>query len=266
MTIQKPFAVIPHALGTIATGNEKANYPAAHVGQFEDAGMVWESAGNTNVFIRGDFGSPRDIDFIALLGTNATASTTFSLRLGDTQAHVDGIAPYDSSAQLIRNPAITRDDGVYHSHFDLPSMQTRRWWRIDINSHTGDFRCMAVVMGFKRQFTSFYNRLGFEFGQEDMGSVEFGRYGVAAREGGIKMRTLAMEFGWLSDSDRHNKFQPLRDAIGTTGMALWCFDPDPTVQRQDKTYFGWLRKPAFFKPSSFKQDLFGAQFDIISII
>lgn len=266
MPVLRPFAVIPHPLGTITTGNERTNRPAIHLGEFKDPGMVWQSNGNTNLWVRGDFGVARTMNFVSLIGTNAQAGTTARLRLGDTQAEVDGVADYDSGAQLIISPAITRADGRYVWHWQLPALQTDQWWRIDIAGHTGDFEAMALVIGERLEFADFYNQTGFGFGLEDMASIEFGRYGVASEEGGRKMRTLEMEFGWMSDADRFNKFQPLRDRLGTTGVALWSFDSDATVQRQDKTYFGWLQKPPIFQPSTFKQDVWKAQFNIISMI
>ena len=265
MPIQKPFAVIPHPLGTVTTGNELANRPAIHLGQFKDPGMVWESSGNTNLWVRGNFGVARPIDYVALVGTNALVGTTARIRLGDTQAEVDGTADYDSGNQVIRTPAIVRDDGKYLWHWELPSLQTKQWWRIDIASHTGNFQAAALVMGQEQQFADFYNP-DFEFGQEDMGSIDWGRYGVVEEVGGIKMRTLDMNFGWMSESDRATKFQPLRDKLGKTGVALWCFDSDNTIERQDKTYFGWLQNPARFRPSTFKQDRWQATFSIMSMI
>lgn len=268
MAIQKPFAVIPTPLGTIATGNEKASRPASHIGEFKNPGMVWESTGATSVWARGDFGSAKDVDFIGLIGTNATSSTTVRLRLGDSQAEVDGSADYDSSTQLIRSPAITTSDGVYHSHFELPSVQTKRWWRIDIDSHTGDFRCAALVLGPKRQFADFYNggSDGVEFGFDDMAAIEIGPYGVLSETDGIMLRTLRMNFGWMTDADRTDKFSPLVKALGKRGVALWCFDPEATTQRQDKTFFGWLQELPNFKPSTWKQDRFTAPFNILSMI
>lgn len=266
MAIQKPFAVEPVPLGAITTGNEKTNRRASNLGQFENPGMVWETTGAANVWARGDFGSAKEIDFVALLSTNAIPATSAMIRLGDSQAEVDGAADYDSGTQVIRSPSLTHHSGLYHWYWELPSIQTKQWWRLDIGSHTGDFRSMALIMGKRFQFAEFYNTSGFSFGMDDLGSIDFGRYGVNGREDGIKLRTLNMEFGWMSEADRATKFQPLRDRLGNTGMAYWCFDGEPTDQRQDKQYFGWLRKPMAFQASTFKQDRFGTQVDIISII
>lgn len=266
MAIQKPFVVEPLSLGTVTTGNEKTNRKALNLGRFENQGKVWETTGAANVWARGDFGSAKEVDFIALLSTNATATTTARLRLGDTQAEVDGTADYDSAAQVIRTPAIDHWSGLYHWYWELPSLQTKQWWRLDIGSHTGDFQAMALVMGKRNQFAEFYNHTsGISFGQEDTGSIEFGRFGVNSREDGIKMRTLGMEFGWMNPNDRR-KFQQMRDRIGQTGMAYYCFDGEPTIDRQENQYFGWQRRPLVIQPTTFAQDRFGLQVDILSII
>lgn len=266
MAISYPFAVIPHPLGTVAAGNALSNRPASHLGEFYDPGMIWETADASSLWARGNFGADRVISFCSLLGVNAQSGTLIRLRLGSSQAEVDGTADYDSGAVAFINPSITREDGLYSSHLELPSEVTASWWRIDITGHTGPLRAMALVLGKKLTFTNFYNDKGFAFGQEDYGAIEVGRFGVVDQTTGIKLRTLQMDFGWMTDSDRFTKFQPLRDALGMTGVAFWCFDPDATVQRQDKSYFGWLRKPVEYRASTFKHDRWGAQFDIRSLI
>ena len=266
MALQKPFAVYPLDLGTITTGDELSNRPAAHLKEFKHAGMIWETALASSIWVRCDLGSAKDIDFVALLGTNATETTRIRIRLGDSQAEVDGTADYDSGYIAIRTPAITREDGKYHSFHRLPSLQTKRWIRIDADLHTDGFSAMALVVGKALDFSNFYSPLNTSFGQEDYGELSFDRFGVVDDVPGNKMRILEMDFGWMADADRANKFQPLRDKIGTTGMAYWCFDPDATVQRQDKQYFGHMLRPAFFKPSMYDQSRWQSQFQIRSII
>lgn len=267
MAIQKPFVVVPHPLGTVTSANQRTNRPASHLGLFKEPGMIWETNGTSSITVLCDLGSAKEIDFIALIGTNAASGSTARIRLGDTQAEVEGVsADYDSGDQVIRTPALTREDGVYHWHWEIPSLFTKRWAFITIG-HTGsDFKAMALVMGKRVQFADFYNQTGFGFGMEDMAESSMGRYGVMEELDGIKLRTLSMEFGWMSESDRATKFQPLRDKLGSSGYALWCFDPEATDQRQDKTYFGRLLKPVAFKPSTFLQNRWQSQWEIVSII
>ncbi len=266
MTIQRPFVVEPLNLGIIATGNEKINRLASNLNRLEDQGMIWETAGSANIWARGDFGVDRDVNFVGLISTNASAATTCRLRLGDTQAEVDAVADYDSQPQLIRSPAVEHWAGRYHWYWELPTIQSKRWWRIDINNHAGVFNSMALVMGKRLQFADFYNHSnGVSFGIEDMGSVDFGQFGVDTVLDGIKMRTLNMEFGWMNPSNKR-EFQDLSERLGDTKLAYWCFDGEATIDRQRNQYLGWLRKPMFFSPTTFAQNRFGTQADIVSII
>lgn len=244
MAIQYPFAVIPHPLGTVTTGNARTNRPATHLGEFKHIGMTWQSNGNSNLWIRGNWGQNRPVDFVSLLSANAQAGTTIRVRLGASQAAVDGTAAYDSGTVAFINPSISREDGLYHSHLELPSVQSRQWWRIDIGGHSGDFEAAMLVMGQKAQSSSFYNS-DFGFGPDDKGELEFTRWGVAEEEGGRIFRRLDMTFGWLSQADFETKFRPLVEKLGSRGMALWCFDPEATVYRQSKTYFGRLVEKAY---------------------
>lgn len=263
--MQLPFAVAPHSLGTVTTGNETTSRPAIHLGEFKSRGMVWKSNGNTNLWVRGNFGSAKPVDFFSVLSANAQSGTTIRLRLGDTQAEVDGTADYDSGAQTFISPARTREDGLYHSHFELPSVQTKQWWRIDISGHTGDFQASSLVMGQKLTPATYYNP-DFEFGLEDQGSLEWTRYGVASEEDGVLMRKLKLTFSWLSQSDYETKFRPLTEKVGKRGMVYFCFDPDPTVYRQSKTYFGVLTDPPFATGAAPKQTNYEMSFELLSLI
>lgn len=265
MAIQKPFAVIPTPLGTVTTGNETGGAFASHLGEFKNPGMVWRTAGASNAWVRGNFGAAKAVDFISIMATNAQAGTTIRLRLGDSQAEVDGTADYDTGAIPLISPATTREDGIYHSHFELPSTQTKQWWRIDIAGHSGDFQASMLVLGLKRQFADFYNP-DFEFGYEDTGDIKIGAYGVVEETPGLILSALNMTFGWMTETDRATKFQPLAKALGKRNVAFWCFDPDATTQRQEKTYLGWFTEIPVFKPSANRQDRWQAPFRIFSIL
>ncbi len=265
MAIQKPFAVVPLPLGTVTTGNEIASRPAIHLNEFKNPGMVWQSSGNTNLWVRGNFGSAKAMDFCSVISANALVGTTIRVRVGDTQAEVDGTADYDSTAVAFINPSITRTDGLYCSHLEFPALQTKQWWRIDFAGHTGDFIAAAIVLGKKVQFADFYSP-DFEFGVADQAEIDWGRFGVVDEADGRLMRTLSMNFGWMTDSDRSTNFQPLVETLGKRGVALWLFDSDATIQRQSKTYFGWLSSPTFFKPAAPNQIRYQAQFQILSMI
>lgn len=254
MPIQKPFAVLPLSLTGIATGNERANRPASHLGQPQFAPMRWESNGNTNLWVRGQFGGAiQAVNFMSLMAANAQAGTTIRLRLGTTQAEVDGVAPYDSGAQTLISPARTRADGRYHSHLELPSTVNASWWRIDIGGHTGDFSASALIMGEKRTPARFYNR-DREIGFEDLGSIEIGRYGVIAETPGVVLRTLLFRLQWVSDEEFWTLWAPLMQSKGKRQLVYWCFDSEATVRRQDKSFLGFFARELFIRGNSFPRD------------
>lgn len=244
MPILKPFCVQPLSLSDIATGNAAVNRAATHLALPQYAGMRWQSVGNTNLWVRGRFGgSTMPVNFMSLMAANAQAGTTIRLRLGTTQAEVDGVAPYDSGAQTLIAPARTRADGLYHSHLELPSTVNASWWRIDIGGHTGDFSASALILGSKRTPARFYNR-DREIGFEDLGGLEISRNGVVAETAGVVLRTLAMRFAWVSESEWYEQWAPLMAAKAARQLLLWVLDPDATVRRQEKTFLGY--SSAFF--------------------
>lgn len=253
MAIQKPFAVLPLTLTGIATGNAKANRLATHLGQFQNAGMRWESNGNSNLWVRGQFNASSPVNFMSLMACNAQAGTTIRLRLGTSQAQVDGTAPYDSGALTLISPARTRTDGLYHSHLELPSVTNATWWRIDIGNHSGDFSASALVMGSKRTPARFYNR-DREIGFEDLGSLDIARNGVIAETPGKVIRTLSFRLQWVSTAEYFDTWAPLFATKGKRQPVFIAFDPEPTVRRQDLSFLGFLSRDMFIRGNQFPLD------------
>lgn len=257
-----PFIVVPLALGTLATGNARTNRPASHLGETFYRGMVWQSNGNTDLWIRGDFGSAQDIDFVALLGANALPGTTIRIRLGDSQGEVDGTADYDTTALPFINPAITRVDGVYHSHHELPEPVSKRWWRIDIEGHTGDFSASVLVIGLKQRPARYYET-NWQTAVRDLGSITFSRNAVPGFIPGAKLRTLQYALRWITEAECETMFAPLDEAMGRTSPFYLCFDPADTTYRQRRTFFGWNEEATTIAKVRF--DGFERTFNILSL-
>ena len=248
---QKPFAVLPLALTGIATRNAKSNRPASHLALTQYPAMRWESDGNGNLWVRGQFGgATAAVDFMSLMGANAQAGTTIRLRLGTTQAQVDGTAPYDSTALPFVTPANTRADGLYHSHLEIGSVQSASWWRIDISGHTGDFIASALVLGLRRVPSNYYNR-DREIGFEDLGALEISRNGVPAETGGVVLRTLVFRLQWVEEEEFWTLWAPLMAEKGKRQVVYWCFDPEATARRQDKSVLGFFTRDLFMRGNDF---------------
>jgi hypothetical protein len=238
-----PFFVVPTALGTITAGNALTSNPASHLAAFDAAGMTWKTSDNTNVWVRGDFGSNQSIDFIAMLAANAVPATTLRLRLGDTQVEVDGTADYDSGAGLFINPAITRTDGLYWSHKEL-AVQSERWWRVDMGSHTGAFEASMLIMGKKLTPSNWYSP-GWGFGIDDKAKAEINRFGLVDLTPGDKLRTLKFVLGWISEAEMETMWRPFDELVGTSTPIYVCFDPTANTYRQGRSYFGLITENPF---------------------
>lgn len=260
---QKPFAVVPEPIGTILRSTGYAGTPASHLGEHKHIGLVWRSpfSSPNPAAAAGDFGSARTIDMVSIIASNATPTTGVILYLADDP---DLQINVFSQTSLIRQPPITRDDDLYHLHLEIPPT-TRRYWGIEVYGHSGDFEASALVMGQRLTFTNYYSP-GFGFGAEDLGGLELTRWGVPDEEDGLIFRRLDCTFGWMSRADMDDKFRPLVERLGKRGVALFCFDPEPTTYRQARTYFGWLRQPPFFRGAVNKFDRFESEWSILSMI
>ena len=239
---EKAFAVLPVHLGQITSGNEKANRPAEHLALLDYPGMVWQSDGNGNLWVRGQFFEQEAIDFVSLISANALPGTTIRVRLGTTQAQVDGSGGYDSGTRTFISPALTVPNGLYHSHLELISIRIATWWRIDIGGHTGDFQAAGLVMGKRLTPSDFHDR-DFEKGIDDLGKLNVSLRGVASEEPGIVMRTMTFRYSYMAEAEYENDFGPLVETIATRGICYWCISPDS--YRQQSTYLGYLSRPAF---------------------
>lgn len=253
----RPLFIRPVDLGTMATGNAAAGFPVTNLNRFKAIGLTWRSSGNTNLWARGQFSASQAIDFCAIVAANALPGTTYRLRLGTSQAQVDGTAPYDSGTLTFISPAITSADGLYHSHLEIPTVQNATWWRIDIGGHTGDFQASMLVLGRRIQPSKFYN-LDFEYGVKDLGDLNWGRYGVMDEDPGLILRTVAFTLAWQTEAEYQTSFRPMIEALGRRGILYAVFDPEATVYRQAKTYMGVFDKPpaarGVRKPQTFSQD------------
>lgn len=270
--IRKPFFVMPLAT-TITAGSTTSGFPASNLLRWRDIGLVWKSTGS-NQWLRGDFGTAQAVDFCALLASNAQAGTTIRLRLGMTQAEVDGTAPFDSGVQPFGGLSATDSQtlslnfvgntywieepvAVRHGHLELSSPVSARWWRIDIGGHSGNFEATFLNIGKKLEPSEFHN-YEYEYGLEDLGGNEINYRGVVDYQPGIKLRTIEFTLSWQTEAEYETGFRPMNERLGSSEPLYLCFDPAPSAYRAARTYFGWLRKPAFArgirKPRTFVQE------------
>jgi hypothetical protein len=246
--IEKPIFIDPLNLSDTVVSSAQPGHSASALGRLETMGLTWRSSGTGAIWARGMFNTAKTIDFLAIVSANAQPGTLYRLRLGTTQAEVDGTAPYDSGALPFVSPAITREDGLYHSFLRLPAPVAAMFWRIDITGHTGAFEAGGIVIGKAIEPSRFYDK-DFERGIEPLGGVDINRFGVPDTTPGITLRTLLFTLSWLGEAEYEDTFAPLTYKLGTSLPIYCCFDPAVTPWRQNRTYLGFLGRAPFARGS-----------------
>lgn len=262
MAIERPIFVEPVDLGAIATGNERNESPAYHLNLHSSPGLVWRSNGGSNLWVRGQMPNATAIGFCSLLAANALPGTKIRLRLGSTQAEVDGTAPYDSGAVDFISPAMTRDGGLYHSFLRFSEV-VATWWRIDITDHVNDFEGMSLILGKAVQTGRFYDR-GWEYGSFDLGSIDYSRWGVALETEGNIGRSITFKLSWVSEAEFEANFRKIMLA-GKRRPIFFCFDPQSAPERQEKIFFGRFGQLPF-AVNTRKPGTFAMEFNLQSML
>jgi hypothetical protein len=253
--ISKPFFVRPLAMSLLSSSGAAAGHPASNLSRMKETGLTWQSSGSLPYAVSWDFGTAQSVDFVSCIAGNAQPGTTFSLILSNNS---DFSSPlYSASGQAYISPSITRADGLYHSHHELPSPVSARYLYFAIGNHTGTFEASALVIGKKITPSHFYN-LDYEYGIEDLGALDVGRFGVLDETPGKILRTIDFSLGWQSRAEFETSFRPMMEELGTRGIVYFCMKPDADVYRQANTYMGVMKKPGFAKgqrkPETFSQD------------
>jgi len=263
MAIEKPIFCLPLPLGEIETGNERAEMPAEHLGVHKSPGLRWRTEGSDDIWVRGEFATSQIVSMFAMLEANAQPDTQIRLRLGTSQADVDGdSAPYDSEAVDFISPATTREGNRYHSFQQFDAVEAT-WWRIDISGHTVDFEAMSLVLGKAVQTSRFYDR-GWEIGTNDLGEIDYSRWGVALETTGSVFRRLGFALSWVSEAEFEASFRKIMMQT-QRGPIFVLFNPEAVETRQEQFYFGRFGQPPFAR-SSRKPGTFAMEFAMLSMI
>lgn len=257
-----PFFVEPLPFTVINGSSGPSDRPASHLAEFKYAGMVWRSNAGSFHTVTLDFGAPVTIDHVSLLNTNAQPGTQWFINAGATQANAEGGSPSFATgdAPLI-SPAVTGRDR-YHG-FRSFSAQTYRYWVVGMLSHTGTFEASILAAG-RRISTASYYEPEWEAGPEDLGTLAYSRNGVPEIADGATLRRLGFNLQWVTEAETESLLLPMLGRLGRRGSVLCCFDPDATVYRQGRTYFGTLADQGRMRKIGFNR--FEKRFEIVSII
>ena len=232
-----PFFVKPIPFTILGCNNQLSSNPASNLADFHYAGATWKTSGVANKWMIGDFGSAQTVDFVGNLSSNAEAAARYMFALNTTA--MDGIgtgAAYSSGFLTFVSPAVT-GRSLYHSHLEIGTPQTYRYFNHYIIDQVGDFESAFLVIGKKIQPARYYDN-DYERGFEDLSRFDLGRNGVPDIAYGSVLPSLKFTLSWLSEDEHENYIDPLLKACGTTEPLYVCFDPESTANRQGRTFFG----------------------------
>lgn len=258
-----PFFVEPLPFTVISTNNELAANPAAHLAEFQYAGMVWRTSSITggNATVTLDLGSLQDVDFVSVMAANALPGTTIRVDMDNTNTTLGGGSPtYTSGVLPFISPAVSGRP-YYHSHLEIGSVQTRRYAQIIIAGHTGAFEAAFIVLGRRVRPQRFYET-EWEAGPDDQGAFAVNRNGVPSIADGSVLDAVAFELGWITEAEYETAFRPMLKRLGRRNPVFVSFDPAPTSYRQARTFFGTMRDLGRPRKAGFNR--FAKRFEILS--
>lgn len=117
----------------ITASSEDANFPVANLLK-PQGGIFWKTLVDSGVFFRVNIGTGQSVDMVSLLYTNFTSAATWRVRLGDSQAEVDGgAADIDSGTITAWAQTDMSKWDFAHSIFRAGSASTNSWLRVDLN-------------------------------------------------------------------------------------------------------------------------------------
>ena len=257
-----PFFLEPRPFTVLSATSGPANRPASHLAEFDYAGMLWESDATTFHQVDIDFGAAVAIDHASLLSTNAQAGTEIIVTAGPSSADAGGATPtWTSGWQTLISPAVTGRDR--YNGFVSFTAQTYRYWSVRIRNHSGVFSASILAMGQRITPTRYYET-EWEAGPEDLSNFARGRNGVPEVARGVNLNRLGFTMAWMTEAEHEQTFAPLMRRLGRTNPCLLCFDPDATVYRQGRTYFGTMADVG--RPRKVGFNRFEKRFEIASII
>lgn len=257
-----PFFLEPRPFTVVSASAGPSNRPASHLAEFDYAGMVWNSNAASEHIVVIDFGAAVTVDHVSLLNTNAQAGTRMWVGFGTSAAQASGGSPaFSTSPAVLINPAVTGRD-LYHGFLSFTA-QTYRYMSLRTDTHSGTFEASILAAG-QRVTPARYYETEWEAGPEDQSNFARGRNGVPEVARGVNLNRLGFTMAWMTEAEHEQTFAPLQRRLGRTNPCLLCFDPDATVYRQGRTYFGTMADVG--RPRKVGFNRFEKRFEIASII
>lgn len=229
----------PYPLVSVVA-NQRSSAPASNAGK-DVPGLVWRSADLNTVFATFDLGESREVDVIALIGTNLRANDTVAVRFG---SEVDGSGIITASTGTTTSRAFdgeVPDGSKAKAIIKLDAAFTGRYVRIEITSNDnpdGYVEVQRVVLGKALGLTGL---AGVDMSAEQTfvdQSVAYSGDGYTTFDDYPTLMQWNVTISFIEDSDWRNSWFGFMQRVGKSRAFLFVPDSDHPEQWQTEAVFG----------------------------
>jgi hypothetical protein len=192
-------------------GHADAGHPSSHLAEFDTIGMTWKTSSAAAAHHRRRFRLGKDGR------VPVDAERQCRLRSDDPAAdgHDERRQQLRQRVHDLRQSRITRDDGLYHSHFELPSAQTYRYFAVE-HERADRVRSAALVLGAKVTPANYYSP-GWEIGRRGSRGYRCRPLWCGRRDPGPDHADAQLPAGVDVGGDFETKFRPLVERSASGG-------------------------------------------------
>ncbi|KQN09959.1 hypothetical protein ASE85_03245 [Sphingobium sp. Leaf26] len=225
---------------TVIDGASLAANPIDRMG-WDDPGLVYRST-NITPYFTVQSQCPTPIDVIALVGTNLRNRDMVRIRVGASQAEVDGAAPVDFTMPAWSG--MKADAMAAKTILRLPTPVMGKFVRVDIDATgiPGSYvQIQRLVIGSAADQIAITPNA--EVGIAD-GSVSYDTAGITSWDKYAKTQTFKATFSYLKEKPFRQKWLPLLAKAGNSSAILFVPDyelkSNPNMLRDSQNFFaGW---------------------------
>ncbi len=215
----------------LAVGNLQAQQPS----------KAWRTTAVAGDAVEADLGTAAGINLVALLSTNAGSAATWRVRAAATQTDLTAAPGYDSgSLSVWPTTGLETWDFVHGILWLATSVQTFRWWRVDVaDLDNPDGYLQAGRLFLSKAWQPSRNRQrGLAIAFEDLSPRERARGGQIYPLALPRRRVLQFTLRFQSEAEMYANAFELDRLRGRSGDVLVIPDPDKSAQIQRQTVYG----------------------------
>lgn len=221
------FLTRPRPFDIVQTGNQTATGPSTNLNS-DRLAKSWRASGAGQIYVVVDLLSVIEIDTVALLAHNLTASDTIRIRTADTSAPLLGATapgPFKVD-QTISAFASSDASNVFHKNaLGVVPLHTARYLRIDISTSIANFYAGRLVIN-RSAIPATDIDFGYSYSIIDLGSKEKTPNGIDDITLSSKVARFNCTWSWITEAEARAELLRIFSYAGVTKSVLFVLRPD----------------------------------------